>query len=74
MQHFHRPENRNDRFMASLTEQEQAILRDVERPLLYSTKQQRQQQQLQEQQGADGSQHVAQTCLNYAGLSGAAAQ
>jgi hypothetical protein len=51
MQHFHRPENRNNRFMASLTEQERAILRDVERPILYSTKQQRQQQNLQEQQG-----------------------
>uniref|UniRef100_A0A383WAQ5 Uncharacterized protein n=1 Tax=Tetradesmus obliquus TaxID=3088 RepID=A0A383WAQ5_TETOB len=51
MQHFHRPENRNNRFMASLTEQERAILRDVERPLLYSTKQQ-QQQQVSEQQEA----------------------
>jgi hypothetical protein len=48
MQHFHRPENRNNRFMASLTEQERAILRDFERPALYSTKQQ---QQSNEQQG-----------------------
>ncbi|KAF6266487.1 hypothetical protein COO60DRAFT_1456405 [Scenedesmus sp. NREL 46B-D3] len=53
MQHFHRPENRNDRFMASLTEQERAILRDVERPGLYSTK--RPPQQPSEQQGAAGA-------------------
>lgn len=62
MQHFHRPENRNNRFMASLTEQERAILRDVERPHLYSSKQQ---QQIREQQGAAEQLTQLQECADW---------
>lgn len=38
MQHFHAPENEHNRFLASLTQQERAILRHIERPLPYDYK------------------------------------
>jgi hypothetical protein len=36
LHHFHAPENSHDRFLSSLTPQQRAILRDVERPPCYS--------------------------------------
>jgi hypothetical protein len=35
MHHFHSPENSHNRFLASLTGQERAILRHIERPAEY---------------------------------------
>lgn len=35
MRHFHSPENSHNRFLASLTEQDRAILRHIERPADY---------------------------------------
>lgn len=37
MQHFHAPANSHNRFLASLTQQERAILRDFERPPPYNS-------------------------------------
>lgn len=37
MQHFHAPENSHNRFLASLTQQERAILRHIERPQPYNS-------------------------------------
>jgi hypothetical protein len=37
MGHFHCPENEHNRFLASLTLQERAILRTIERPQPYKT-------------------------------------
>jgi hypothetical protein len=38
MAHFHAPENEHNRFLASLTQQERAILRHIERPSPYNSK------------------------------------
>lgn len=38
MAHFHAPENSHNRFLASLTQEERAILRHVERPALYTSR------------------------------------
>lgn len=35
MRHFHSPENSRNRFLASLTQQDRAILRQIERPAEY---------------------------------------
>lgn len=47
MQHFHSPENGHNRFLASLTQQERAILRQLERPALYSSRMKEGEEQLQ---------------------------
>lgn len=36
--HFHAPENEHNRFLASLTQQERAILRHIERPSPFNSK------------------------------------